>query len=170
MQRVAMVGGNQSSLISWCVTVWEDYVVVPWRLSSLIFVAASLFGRWPRKVSSCTGISDDWQTGVVVTWVGSTSKNAGVAKRTRWRNLGSDGNRPKKFLSWRGHSRANLEPWKGQPHHGFGQLAHLERNTANRLRFPEQGPGQGYSKVLVACQMHSAGSRLRSSPGSGMGS
>lgn len=174
---VAMVKENQSSLISWCVPVWEDYAVVPRRLSRLIFVAASLFGRWPRKVSSYTGINDDWWTGVVVTWVGSTSKNAGLAKRTCWRNLGSDGNRSKNFLSWRVHSRASLESWKGQPHHGFREIAHLEHyscqkigNAANRLRFPEQGPGQGYSKVLVVCQMHSVGSWPRSSPGSGLGS
>lgn len=31
------------------------------------------------------------------------------------------------------------------------------------------GNGQGHSKVLDACQMHSDGSRQRSSPGSGLG-
>lgn len=41
---VATVGGNQSSLISWYIPVWEDYVVVSQRLSRLIFIATSLSG------------------------------------------------------------------------------------------------------------------------------
>lgn len=133
-------------------------------------------GRWPRKVSSCAGISDDWCTGAVGTWVGSTFRNAGMAKRRFWRNLGSDGNRPKNFLSWRVHSRAKLLPGEGQPRHGTEELVHFGTlplpaigNIVNRLWLPERGQGQGHSKVLDACQAPSDGSRQSSSPGSGLG-
>lgn len=41
---VDIVEGKQSPLISYCLPVWEDYIIEPRRLSRLIFVATSLLG------------------------------------------------------------------------------------------------------------------------------
>lgn len=44
VDTMGMVEGKQSSLISYCFPVWEDYVVEPRRLSKIITVATSLLG------------------------------------------------------------------------------------------------------------------------------